>query len=359
MKKHLITFAHQPKKVATVSLIVATVIGVAGYAFINQAPSNPYTQSESEINGSVSSSRNLSLGFLSGGRIKSVSVKAGDAVKKGDVLATLDAGNALGALMQAKAAYSTAEANYRKVINGATGAAIDVVRAAANTAQVNLDETTKQQNILAENAHKNLLNSTLVAKPDNDNSLTPPTLSGAYIKNQEGTIILNVYQAGDGGYLSLSGIAGGVTKVSSNIPQSIADTGLYIEFPSSYSAYIGTTWRITIPNQTAPNYLANYNAYQSALQAKNQAIAGAQAALDQANASLTLLVAAARPEDVATAQAQVDNALGAVQIAQAAYNNTMITAPDDGTVSAVSITPGQIAIPNSPAIEFIRATAKN
>lgn len=363
MKKHLIAFIHQPKKVIVFSLVIAITIGIFGYILINRSPDNVYIRPESDAmknrENSDSSNQNLTLGFLAGGRIRSVSAKAGDVVKKGQILATLDAGNVLGALLQAKAAYATAEANYQKVINGATGPAIDVARSAANTAQVNLDETIKQQNVLVGNSYKNLLNSALAAKPDNDNSLAPPALSGAYVKSAEGTIVFTVYQAGDGGYLNLSGLAGGTTKVSSNIPQPLSDTGLYIEFPSSYSAYQGTTWRIAIPNQTAPNYLTNYNTYQSALQTKDQAIAGAQAALDQANASLALLVTAARPEDVAVAKAQVDNALGAVQIAQAAYDNTMIAAPGDGMVQAVSIAPGQIAIPNAPAIQFLGSASKN
>ena len=94
------------------------------------------------------------------------------------------------------------------------------------------------------------------------------------------------------------------------------------------------------------------NAYQSALQTKNQLVSNAQAVLDQANSSLNALVSAARPEDVAVAQAQVNNADGAVQIAEAAYENTIIVAPTDGTIMSVSITPGQIAVVNAPAIEF-------
>ena len=105
--------------------------------------------------------------------------------------------------------------------------------------------------------------------------------------------------------------------------------------------------------------MANYNAYQTALQTKTQAISNAQASLDQANASLTALVTAARPEDVATAEAQVNNAEGAVQIAEAAYENTIITAPSDGTIASVAIAPGQIATPNAPAIEFTSLTSSN
>ena len=124
-----------------------------------------------------------------------------------------------------------------------------------------------------------------------------------------------------------------------------------MQFPS-FISYIGTNWKINIPNNTAPNYLANYNAYQSALETKNQVIANAQATLDQANASLAALVSSARPEDVAMAQAQMNNALGAMQIAQGALQNTIIIAPSDGIIGSVVITPGQIALPNASAIEF-------
>jgi multidrug efflux pump subunit AcrA (membrane-fusion protein) len=355
--KHIKSLPHHPKRVIIISLIIALLIGVFGYLKINKKIPSPVVGDNSGTNingnGSSSASSNLTLGFLAGGRIKSVSVKAGDKVLKGQVLATLDAENTQGVLTQAEAAHKTAQANYQKIINGATGTAIDVAKAAVNTAQVNLDGINKQQNILVANAHTNLLNSTLSANLLNsDNSIAPPSITGTYTKDNEGSIIFTVSQAGSGGYVTFSGIENGTTPISTTAPQALGDTGLYIEFPSIIP-YVGTTWEINIPNNTAPNYLANYNAYQSALEAKNQAISNAQAILDQANASLTALEAAARPEDVAVAQAQMDNAAGAVQIAQAAYENTIIVAPSDGTVISVAIAPGQIAVPNAGVIEFI------
>ncbi len=116
--------------------------------------------------------------------------------------------------------------------------------------------------------------------------------------------------------------------------------------------YSGISWTVEIPNTLATNYLANLNAYQQALQTQSQTLAVDVAAVDQAQASLAALATAARPEDVAVAKAQVDSALGAVQIAQGVYGNTVITAPGDGTVTAVSIIPGQIATANTPAIEL-------
>ena len=358
MKQHIVSLPHHPKRVIAISLIIATVIGVIGYIEINAKPSNLVVKDNGNDNGNSVSNNTLTLGFLAGGRIKTVSVKAGDTVKKDQVLATLDAENAQGALTQAKAAYETAQANYQKIINGATGTAIDVAKAAVHTAQVNLDGTTKQQNLLVSNAYTNLLNSTITPILINsDGSIPPPIISGTYTKDTEGSITFTVNQTGTGGYINFSGIIDAVVPVSITSPQPIADSGLYIEF-SSVSKYSDTTWKMNIPNDTAPNYLANYNAYQSALETKSQAISNAQAALDQANSSLTALVTTARPEDVAVAQAQVDNAAGAVQIAQAAYNNTIITAPSDGVITSVAIVPGQIATPSAPAIQFT-SSSKN
>lgn len=357
--KHIKSLPHHPKRVIIISLVIALAIGIFGYIKINQKVPIPIVQDNSNTNsGGNASVSNLTLEFLAGGRIKSVSVKAGDKVSKGTILATLEAENAEGALAEAQAAYETAKANYQKIINGATGSAIDVGKAAVHTAQVNLDGITKQQNILVENAKTNLLNSAIVAKSTTDTSITPPPITGTYVKDLEGIITIVVNQGGTGGYFTISGIESGTGTVSATVPEPIADTGLYIQFPAGTS-YVGTAWEIDIPNTTAPNYLANYNSYRSALQSQNETVGSAQANLDQANTSLAALVASARPEDVATAQAQMNNAEGAVQIAQAALQNTIISAPEDGTVVSVNIAPGQIATANSPAIEFTSLTSSS
>ena len=358
--KHIKSLPHHPVRVIIISLIIAGVIGFFGYKEINKVVPTPVITNNTSTTATDNSTlpQDLTLGFLAGGRINTVSVKAGDKVTKGQVLATLDAGNTMGALSQAKAAYATAEANYQKIINGATSAAIDVAKAAVNTAQVNLDGVTKQQTLMVQNAYANLLNSTITATSDANISLPSPIITGTYTKNTEGAITLSINQGGQTGYFTIGGVASGTGIVSTTTPEPIVDTGLEIEFPAGPS-YTGTTWTINIPNTIAPNYLANYNAYQTALETKTQQIGNAQAVLDQANASLAALVTAARPEDVATAQAQVDNAEGAVQIAEAAYENTIITAPADGTIVSVAIAPGQIATPNAPAIEFISLTSSN
>ena len=366
MKDTVISFFNQPKKVIISSLIIAIIIGLFAYFNINKPVTGQFTGSGSNtVAGQIdnaSTTKNISLGFLSAGQIKDVFVKVGDKVNEGEVLATLDAGNAAGILAQANAAYETAQANYDKIINGATGATVDVAKAAVNTAKVNLDEIIKQQGILTSNAYRTLLSNGLTAvaeKADNDKSNTAidnsqaPQVSGTYTCSKEGSYEISPYASGvNSGYsFTFRGLEEGLGTVTNFTPQSLGQCGLFVQFPAGYSS-INLNWKIEVPNKNGLNYNSNYNAYELALQNKDQAIAVAQATLDQVNTSLTALVSAARPEDIAVAKAQVDNASGALQIANAAYKNTIISAPGDGVITAVDIMPGQIAISNSPAIEF-------
>jgi multidrug resistance efflux pump len=354
MKKSFTSFFHKPQAVAIVSLIIALAIGTYGYLRINQKAVYTFAQAQSGVISDTSgtASNDLSLGFLSGGRIASVDVKTGDTVKKGQELAALDALNTLGTLTQAKAALAQAQANYTKVVNGATGSTIDVARAAVTTAQVNLSQATTAQSTLVANAKRTLLNSTIVAEPTTETVNAPqaPVISGTYTSDAQGTITLKTYPTGDSGYFVASGLTTGTGKINMTDSQPLGDTGLSILFPEIPK--FETSWTIDIPNTKAPNYVANYNAYQSALETQTQTLAGLQAVLDQANTSLTALATAARPEDVASAQAQVQQAQGSLQIAEAAYQNTVIDAPYDGTITGVSIAVGQIAQANLPAIQL-------
>lgn len=358
--KHIKSLPHHPKRVIIISLVIALAVGAFGYIKINKKVATPVVEENINTNAATSSS-NLTLGFLASGRIKSVSVKAGDVVKKGQVLAELDAGNTLGALTQARASYATAQANYQKVINGATGPTIDIAKAAVNTAKVTLEQITNQQNTLVANARRKLYSDGLIAVSDDDTRRSiVPTITGSYDGVQEGhyeiffSDINDLYNRNE---ISFIGIEKGRGS-KDELPQPLGTRGLLIAFPEA-SYQLDDRWTIDIPNKNGTNFVSNLNAYQLALQNKEQMVATAQATLDQANANLNSIITTARPEDVASAQAQVNSMLGAIQIAEAAYNNTIITAPSDGKVTSVAVTAGQIAVPNAPAIGFINNAPSN
>ena len=112
----------------------------------------------------------------------------------------------------------------------------------------------------------------------------------------------------------------------------------------------GDTWTVSIPNTYASAYVANYNAYQAALQTQSSAISAAQgqvqsaqSALAQAQANLNNELAQASSADIDAAKAQILSAQGQVDAAQATLNNTVLKAPVDGTITQVDTKVGEQA----------------
>ncbi|MEI6316221.1 MAG: biotin/lipoyl-binding protein [bacterium] len=346
----------KPKKAIGVTLAIAILIGALFLVIQNKHRTAMFAHISNNTTSAttITSGQDLTLAFPVGGRIQSVSVKIGDKVKAGQTLASLDSQNALGAVSQANGAYLAAQNNYAKLIAGSTETDIQIAQVALTNAKNNYDNTVSSQKVLVTNALSNLHNSGLTALPTMTNVVIPssPTISGTYANNEEGTYTITVYPTQSGYYFTYTGLETGKATVGT-VAIPLGTRGLYIQFPQNFNLGSNSIWTITIPNTQSSTYLASYNAYQSALQTQAQTIATAQGTVDTAQANLNQKVAGTRSEDLQIAQAQVESTKGALQIAQGNYNNTVITAPVDGTIANVSITAGQIATPNTPVIELI------
>lgn len=79
-------------------------------------------------------------------------------------------------------------------------------------------------------------------------------------------------------------------------------------------------------------------------------LAEAQALVNSAQADLALLSAPVRPSAIAAAEAGIAQAEAGVQAAQTALSNTALTAPFAGTVTALEIAPGELALPGQPVV---------
>jgi HlyD family secretion protein len=292
--------------------------------------------------GQVVSSTDLNLSFKSSGVVQAVSVKEGDKVKSGQTLAYLDQKDALASLTSARGALAQAQANYNRVVAGASNEDIAATQVALDNAKASLINTIKQQQVLVDNAYSALLNSSLSAIAGSGNADTvTAAISGAYTGKDQGVYKISIYATGSGLYFQVSGLedsSGQVTTTS----QPIGKKGLYIQF-SSTSVSTSDTWTINIPNTQASTYVANYNAYQSAVQTQNSAILLAQNTVAAAQAALDLKKAQARPADLDAAQAAILSAQGQVLSAQSALDNTIIRAPANGTITSVDIKVGELA----------------
>ena len=292
--------------------------------------------------GQVVSKTDLDLSFNKSGIVKAVKVAVGDTVAAGQILATLDQSEAFAKVTSAKGALLSAQARYTKTIQGTSSEAVALAMVILKNAQTDLANVKNTQSVLVANAYQNLLNSSIQAfTTSTSNTQTAPVLSGTYTGNKEGVIALSLYQSGNGSYFTTTGLVAASGIASALNPQPIGDSGLFITFPNASNDQ--NHWTIPIPNTQANDYLVNFNAYQTALKTQTNALSSAQALVDQKQAELDVQKAAARQPDIDIANADVISAQGALESAQAGYEDTMIRTPASGTVTRVDVKYGELA----------------
>jgi HlyD family secretion protein len=361
------------KRVIWTSIIVVLVLLFVGYRYNKNktaAISNIQTAVVQKQNikltvlatGQVVSGINLNLSFQGGGVVKQLLVKEGDKVKTGQTLAVLDQANARASFMSAEGALAQARANYQKVLAGASSEQINASQKAVDTAQttlnnalINLSSVKAQQAVLVANAHRVLLNSTLQATAFRGSTpnATPPTITGTYTSVEEGAYYISQF----GNAYSISGLETSLTKqITDTIPSPLGTKGLYIQFSSDTNS-VSEIWQVVLPNPQASTYGTNFNTFNSTEQSAQLAIATAQAQVDsattalaQAQANLEIQQAAARPADIAVANAQILSAQGQYATAAAVFNNTILKAPADGTITLVNTKVGEQVSALSPVM---------
>jgi HlyD family secretion protein len=375
MKKTLTYFLNSPKLVTTLALVVAFGVGYYEYQKLNVAPAYQFVRATS---GSIASpvtsdgdSQHVSLSFPVSGRVQSISVKVGDKVKKGVTLATLDPESTLGAMTQAEAAYASAQANYQKVLNGATSATIDVANSGVDTAQQNLDHVIQNTYTQIDNLVRTNVDSlyqypnsndpqfqvTFFDTTTNTNIILVPTDTSLRLDlgNKRGDLnklLASWKNAADSSASSSAGTANAGISSSASVKMSLdslaavkaylnaASDGLNaLNYSSKYASYV-------------EKHKGDISAARSSVDTLINTIQNDQLAVQNAKTNVAAVTTSARPEDIATAKAQMNSALGSLQIARAAYSSRTMFAPGDGVVTAVKVNAGEISSPNETAIEL-------
>jgi len=293
--------------------------------------------------GQVTSITDLSLSFDSSGVIKKIPVSVGQKVKKGQILASLEQGNELAVLTQARGQLLAAKAKYQKIIEGATNEEVAIAKTALTNAETDLEKTKNIQATLVENARRAMINTGLEIYPENaTNTSASPILSGTYI-GDIGSYTITPFSSGSGGYFSFNGIESGTGIISTTTSNPIGTKGLFIKFPSDFNYSLSNSWTLDIPNKKSPNYITTLNAYNSALETQKSQISSAQSLVATRQAEFNLKVAKARDADISLSQADVLSAEGNLQNAQANFEKTVIRSPGDGTITKVVNKVGELA----------------
>lgn len=374
MKQKLKNILVNPKVIIPTAIIIAFVVALMSSVYHRKSVTEMFANINgmkvaSTTEGMGASPQDLTLAFPTGGRIKGVYVKIGDTVTAGTVLASLDAENTIGAINQAKASYLVAQTNYDKLVNGASTPDVAVTQASVDAATTALDNA--RQNLVRDLATGySSVNSVILSGTNNlfsnPNSASPQFgLVGTVQTNQQLVSIINNERVQIN-----ANLAQWQTEIAaldqSNVDLVVVNSASYLSNTNSYlsdilnalATYSQSTSSngqvaLTASQSSVTGAKATVNSIYVTITNDMQAIKNAKPTLAQAKASLALKQAPARSEDLRIAQAQVQSTQGALQIAQSAYNNTVITAPVHGKIINVSITAGQIATPNTPAIEML------
>lgn len=335
------------KKILFITIGAIVIISIIGFIIFknNNIPSELISVKRGTLvqdvsaTGKVEFPTKIDLHFKNSGKLVSINTGTGKKVIAGQILAKQDTAELDAQVSEMKAGIELQQAKLDQLLGGASDEEVSL-------SQITLDQTKNTQEILVKNAYENMLNSTIEAVPeDGDSDYTAPIISGTYNLGKEGTIKISSYYSTGGTSFNVTGLTNGTGLSNMITAQPIGDSGLYIKFPNNTNINV-TDWVINIPNKKASNYLANYNAYQSAL-------SQAKFLIDQRTAELALKKAPARSLDIAVYQAQVNQAKALLQKIQSQRNELIISAPSSGLITKINGEIGEIINPDKPVISFV------
>lgn len=279
--------------------------------------------------GEVTSTVDLSLSFESSGTVKTIDAKVGDTVAKGARLMSLDGAQEAAALTRANGALLKAQAEYDQATEVTGGEEIDNL-------ELELENAKREQDLLVANAYRTLLSGDLEAIPDDSSDDTePPTVSGSYTCDEEGSYKIELYSsaAASGASYTVSGLEDGYSgTVYTTTSSPVGSCGLYLTFPEGFSKSVD--WVIEVPNTRGASYVANKNAYDLALDTRDKTISELEAAL-------SLKESQVETGEVKIAYANLVSAQGSYQEALANYEDTVIRAPAPGKVTKIDANLGE------------------
>lgn len=349
--------------------VVIFFILLLGWFFFIRKSSNTAVQSVAIVKkdikktvlttGQVVSSTDLNLSFQTSGVVRRLNVKEGDTVYTGQTLAVLDQGSLSASLESAKGALAQAQANYAKVKAAATVQDIAVSQAAVDIAASSLANA--KQNLINQistaynSANTTVLGSTNVLFSNPQTNAPQFGIAGTVQTN-----IQAVNQANNDRIIVNGILADWQVKISTlsdaNIDQVVNESLRNLTTISNYLTNIinlltiytqvssgGSQTTLTTYQTSVTTAKTTIDAQYTAVTTSSQAVTSAKNTLAQANASLSLKQSPARPEDISIAEAQVLSAQGQYNMALANLNNTVITAPANGTITQIDIKLGEQA----------------
>jgi RND family efflux transporter MFP subunit len=298
--------------------------------------------------GQVVSGLNLNLSFQGSGIVRQIFVKEGDKVTAGQTLATLDQSSASASLTSAQGALGQAQANYEKLLAGATKQNIQTAQDSVNSAKQNLANAYTGAANTLNNAYTAVYNAYNVAVTMQNNYFTTQDPQGIAVSTAKNDINNNMQSLQN--YLSTAEKSMGQSDIDVATGQMISGLNSVYDDVNAIRAQCDQGiyyYKVTNTDKsTLDSQKTSVNTALTAVTSLQQNIASLKLAFQMAQDQLDVTIAPPTAADIDLAKAQILSAQGQVDAAQATLNNSVIKAPEDGTITQVDIKVGEQAVPS-------------
>ncbi len=308
--------------------------------------------------GEVVAVQEAQLGFTVPGRVKDVPVALGDDVEAGQMLVSLETADQEALVAQAEAAVQTAQANLDLLLAGTPPGEIAVAETAISAAQALVSqaeaalEGAKAQCAVAQSGVAAAEAALKAAEAQTGQLDTGPRAGQIAAAEAEMKLAEVQLQQAQAAYDRVKGSADIQMR-----PEALALEQATIAHQAARALYEALFEGATDDQRrgaAAQEEAARVQIVQAQDQAlsacaqEGQALAAVEAAKaqqTQAEQQLALLKAGPSAEQIAAARAQVAQAEAAAQVVRVALEQAELRAPFAGTVSALSISPGEAVVP--------------
>lgn len=304
--------------------------------------------------GQVISETDLNLSFQSSGTVKQLLVKEGDQVTAGQLLAMLNTASAYANLTTAQGTLAQANANYDKLIAGATTEDIKTVENTVTAADQDLNASYASALNTLNDAYNKSYNALSTANTIQNTYFSFQDQTAAVVKDnkiriESSVTAVSTYVNTAKANPTPANIDSAISQMIFSLNTTLNSLGVIRDMCDQGTYY----YSVSATDKTAlDTQKTNINTSLTSITTSQQDILSYKIALQKAQDQLALKKAPPRQADIDAAKAQVTSAQGQVDAAQAALNNLVLRAPAAGTITAVNIKIGEQATATATAIEL-------
>mgnify|MGYP001591355373 CR=1 FL=1 len=305
--------------------------------------------------GSVQAADNIALGFKTVGKVEGINVKVGDAVKKGQILVSIDANQLNMQLKNYQAALDVANAQYQKLLNGYTLEDIKTYQIARDSAKNDLENEYASAINTISDSYLKIYNSYTAVTTIKNNYFSGADQSS--IKVQDGRDDMNVKMQS----VKTSMDIAQTSRTNSDIDSAVSKTLLSLSDiyedlrtiriqcdTDSYYAKVSSADKTTIDTQKT-----NINTSIASVTTSKNNIESYKISLQKAEDNLALRKAGPRQEDVDVYLAQIKQAEADVNLYQAQIRDAYLRSPVDGKITKINVKIGEVVSANNPVINLL------